>query len=71
MAEKKSVLEQDEFRSRKEIRQDEAKERQALRDKRTPQDQIAVLDAKLGVGVGAVKERARLQKEIDKKEEKS
>jgi hypothetical protein len=62
MAEKKSVLESSEFRSRKEVRQAEAKERQALRDKRTPQDQLRVLDAKLGVGVGAKKERERLQK---------
>lgn len=69
MAEKYSVLDTEEFRSRKQIRQDEAKERQELRDKRRPEDQIRVLDAKLGEGVGAVKERARLQKQIEQKED--
>ena len=46
--------------SRIEERRKEAKERQALRDKRTDEDQIAVLDARLGDGKGAKKERTRL-----------
>lgn len=59
MTEKKSILNPDpeEFRSRREIRQDEALDRQTLRDKRTPQDQIRVLDTRLGSGLGAKKER--------------
>lgn len=36
------------------------------RAKRSPQEQIAMLDDRLGVGVGAVKERARLAKQIEK-----
>lgn len=32
------------------------------RAKRSPQDQLKVLDRRLGRGVGAVKERARLSK---------
>ena len=40
------------------------------RSKRTPKQQIAKLDALLGVGVGAVKERARLATQIAKGQEK-
>lgn len=46
----------------------EAAERQAARDARSPQQQIAVLDARFGVGQGAVKERAKLQKQIEKED---
>ena len=49
----------------KQQRKEEAAERQALRDSLTPQQQMKRLDALLGVGVGAVKERAKLNKEIE------
>lgn len=45
-------------------RQHGATVRQQVRDALTPEQQIARLDAKLGVGVGAVRERARLADEI-------
>jgi len=49
-------------------------ERATERAKRTPQEQLGVLDARLGLGEGAVKERARLQYLIEnppqKKKEK-
>ena len=48
-------------------RKEEAVQRQELRDKRTPQEQLEVLDNKLGVGVGAIKERYRLIKIIEEK----
>lgn len=47
---------------RKELRKKEADERAAERSKRSPQEQLQVLDAKLGVGVGARRERAKLQR---------
>ena len=43
----------------KETRQAEAEVRQEDRDKRTPAEQIAKLDKKLGEGKGAKKERKR------------
>jgi hypothetical protein len=54
------------FRSRKIERQDEAIERQTFRDNLTNENQIQVLDRRLGKGEGAVKERARLLKKIEK-----
>lgn len=53
------------FPGRKETRREEAKERQAERDKRTTQQQLDRLNQVLGEGQGATKERARLQKMID------
>ena len=52
---------------RKGTKREEALKRQELRDKRTPQEQLEVLDNKLGVGVGAIKERYRLIKIIEEK----
>ena len=46
----------------KETRQAEAEVRQEDRAKRTPSEQIAKLDKKLGEGSGAKKERKRLEK---------
>jgi len=43
------------------IRQEEALERQAKRDKLTNEQQLEVLNKRLGKDVGAKKERARLQ----------
>jgi len=43
-------------------RRAEAEARQAERNKRTPDGQLAVLDSRLGVGKGAARERARLMK---------
>jgi hypothetical protein len=44
----------------KEKKQEVAKANQETHDKLTPQQKIAKLDAKFGVGKGAKKERARL-----------
>lgn len=43
-----------------EARQDKAEAREMARAGRTPTQQVVTLDRRLGVGVGAVKERARL-----------
>lgn len=48
-------------------KQDEATIRTTARAERTPQQQLAKLDKKLGKGVGAERERAKLQKIISKK----
>lgn len=43
----------------------EAEERAEQRSKRSHKDQLAVLDSRLGKGVGATKERARLNALIE------
>lgn len=45
---------------RKTLRCERANVRQAERDKRSSAEQLLLLDLRLGVGVGAVRERARL-----------
>lgn len=48
-----------------EARQRKADKREETRETRTPQEQLALLDRRLGVGVGARRERTRLQAQID------
>lgn len=52
------------YGSTKSLRQEEAAERAKFRSELTPEQQIARLDRRLGVGVGAKQERARLAKQI-------
>jgi hypothetical protein len=47
-------------RQRLEAKLDAAKQRQTLASERPPREQLRLLDARLGVGVGAVRERTRL-----------
>lgn len=46
-------------------KQQEASERLKTREKRNPQDQLAILDKKFGKDQGASKERERLKKAIE------
>lgn len=55
---------------RKRALQEEAMERKAERDKRSAKQQLAVLDARLGKGAGAKKEREQLAKQVAKDNEK-
>jgi len=50
------------FPGRKKLRKEEGVVRQAACDRLTPVERLARLDLRLGAGVGAVKERARLAK---------
>lgn len=57
------------FEGRKNTNKKFALERQEVAKNRTPQEQLARLDAKFGAGQGAVKERAKLAKRIRDAEE--
>jgi len=50
-----------------ESKREDAEERQKLRNELTPEKQIALLDRRLGLGVGAKRERERLQALINDK----
>jgi hypothetical protein len=46
------------------LRKERAKQREAISSTQTPVERLAVLDQRLGIEVGAKKERARLSKLI-------
>ena len=46
----------------KQVKREQATKLAAQRNSRTPAQQVKELDARLGVGIGAKKERARLDK---------
>ena len=56
---------------RKELRHKEALERQAEYDRLTVEGKLRRIDERLGEGVGATKERARLKKIADSANEKT
>jgi hypothetical protein len=53
------------FTGRTEVRRAEAVQRAEDRATRTPQEQLRILDRRLGAGVGAQKERLKLNKLIE------
>ena len=55
----------------KSLRREEASSRDEIRNSRSPQDQLKVLDTKLGNGLGAVKERKKLNELIKNSNEKT
>ena len=54
-------------RARREELRSEAEERASARASRSNSEQIALLDSRLGLGVGAVRERGRLVEKIEAK----
>jgi len=52
-------------------RKSRAEERQAVANKRSPEEQLARLDKMFGAGMGAVKEREKLHKRIADKQVKT
>jgi len=51
----------------KEVKREDAEKRYLKHELLTPKQKLKKLDQRLGVGVGATKERARLAKLINKK----
>lgn len=51
--------------ARKEAKLESALQRKAEREKRSPKEQLALLDKRLGKDQGAARERARLQTMLD------
>lgn len=47
---------------RRQYRKEEATGRQSLSSERSPEEQALILDRRLGDGIGAAKERKRLEK---------
>lgn len=58
------------FEGRRDVRRIDAETRQMGRDSLTPQEQLDLLDRRLGKGKGAVKERAKLKKAMEPKASK-
>lgn len=54
-------MKRENFSGTKQARREDAVKRAAVRAARTPQEQLDILDKRLGVGVGAKKEREKLQ----------
>ena len=55
---------------RKDIRRQVVEENHKLREGRTDEDQLALLDSRFGKNVGAKRERARLERRIEERNEK-
>jgi hypothetical protein len=55
---------------RKDIRRQVVEENLKLREGRTDEDQLALLDSRFGKNVGAKRERARLERRIEERNEK-
>jgi hypothetical protein len=55
---------------KKDIRRQVVEENLKLREGRTDEDQLALLDSRFGKNVGAKRERARLERRIEERNEK-